>query len=161
MGEIKTLNELKRIVEGLKSEGKKIVFTNGCFDILHLGHIRYLRGAKKLGDVLIVGLNSDESVQALKGEKRPIMPQEDRAEILASLSFVDYVVLFHELTPVETISALKPQIHVKGGDYKIEELPEAKTVKSYGGEVVILPEVKGKSTKELIAKIVENFGCDK
>lgn len=147
------LDELLPIVDKLKSQGKRIVFTNGCFDLLHAGHITYMARAKSLGDILIVGLNSDVSVRALKGEERPLVPQQDRALLLASLSFVDFVVLFDDLTPHRLIAAIKPDIHVKGGDYTEEELPEAPLVRSYGGQVVILPKVEGRSTTDLVQRI--------
>jgi D-beta-D-heptose 7-phosphate kinase / D-beta-D-heptose 1-phosphate adenosyltransferase len=151
---IRSLNELKAIVKKLKSDGCKIVFTNGCFDILHIGHVRYLEEAKKLGDILIVGLNSDLSVKKLKGRERPFMPESERAELVAALGSVDYVTIFHEGTPEALISEIRPDIHVKGGDYKSpSKLPEAKIVNSYGGKVVILSETKGRSTTGLIDKI--------
>lgn len=143
----------KQLVEILKSQNKKVVFTNGCFDILHVGHLRYLNEAKKQGDVLIIGVNSDASVKRLKGESRPINNQFDRAEILSGLKAVDYTVIFEEDTPEELIATLKPSIHVKGGDYKKEDLPETKIVESYGGEVRILSFVEGKSTTNIVKKI--------
>ncbi len=150
---IKPLEELLPLIDGLRRQGNKIVFTNGCFDLLHAGHASYLAQARSLGDVLIVGLNSDSSVRALKGSERPLVPQEDRALLLASLSFVDFVVLFDELTPHRLIEAIKPDIHVKGGDYTEADLPEAPLVRSYGGQVVILPKVEGRSTTELVQRI--------
>lgn len=143
----------KQLVEILKSQNKKVVFTNGCFDILHVGHLRYLNEAKKQGDVLIIGVNSDASVKRLKGETRPINNQFDRAEMLSGLKAVDYTVIFEEDTPEELIATLKPSIHVKGGDYKKEDLPETKIVESYGGEVRILSFVEGKSTTNIVKKI--------
>lgn len=143
----------KQLVEILKSQNKKVVFTNGCFDILHVGHLRYLNEAKKQGDVLIIGVNSDASVKRLKGETRPINNQFDRAEMLSGLKSVDYTVIFEEDTPEELIAILKPSIHVKGGDYKKEDLPETKIVESYGGEVRILSFVEGKSTTNIVKKI--------
>lgn len=143
----------KQLVEILKSQNKKVVFTNGCFDILHVGHLRYLNEAKKQGDVLIIGVNSDTSVKRLKGESRPINNQFDRAEMLSGLKSVDYTVIFEEDTPEELIATLKPSIHVKGGDYKKEDLPETKIVESYGGEVRILSFVEGKSTTNIVKKI--------
>lgn len=143
----------KQLVEILKSQNKKVVFTNGCFDILHIGHLRYLNEAKKQGDVLIIGVNSDASVKRLKGESRPINNQFDRAEMLSGLKAVDYTVIFEEDTPEELIATLKPSIHVKGGDYKKEDLPETKIVESYGGEVRILSFVEGKSTTNIVKKI--------
>ena len=152
------LEELIRHINKLKKEGKKIVFTNGCFDILHIGHIRYLEETKKLGDVLIVGVNSDESVKALKGNGRPVVHDEERAEMLSALRFVDYVIIFHETTPEYLIEQLKPDIHVKGGDYTIEEIPESKLVESLGGKTVILKEIEGKSTSDIIQKIIRVQG---
>ena len=143
----------KQLVEILKSQNKKVVFTNGCFDILHVGHLRYLNEAKKQGDVLKIGVNSDASVKRLKGESRPINNQFDRAEMLSGLKAVDYTVIFEEDTPEELIATLKPSIHVKGGDYKKEDLPETKIVESYGGEVRILSFVEGKSTTNIVKKI--------
>lgn len=149
------------LVGRLRSEGKRIVFTNGCFDIIHLGHIRYLREAKSKGDILIVGLNSDESVRKIKGESRPIMGQEERAEILASLEMVDFVVIFEETVPDELIKLIKPDVHIKGGDYQSpDELPEAKLVRSLGGQVMIAKGVEGKSTSNIIKTIVERY-CKK
>lgn len=143
----------KQLVENLKAQNKKVVFTNGCFDILHVGHLRYLNEAKKQGDILIIGVNSDSSVKRLKGETRPINNQFDRAELLCGLKSVDYAVIFEEDTPEELIATLKPSIHVKGGDYKKEDLPETKIVESYGGEVRILSFVEGKSTTNIVNKI--------
>lgn len=152
------LEELKKIVNKLKKEGKKVVFTNGCFDILHIGHVKYLEEAKKLGDMLIVGVNSNESVRLLKGKRRPIMPEEERAEIVAALKCVDYTVIFYETNPENLIAKFKPDIHVKGGDYAINEIPETKLVESFGGKTVILKEIEGKSTSALIQKILKLYG---
>lgn len=143
----------KYIVNLAKEQGKKIVFTNGCFDILHIGHISYLENAKKQGDILIVGVNSDESTRRLKGPTRPINSEKDRACMLSALKAVDYTVIFEEDTPEDLIAYLKPSIHVKGGDYKKEDLPETKIVEAYGGKVVILNFVEGKSTTNIINKI--------
>jgi len=147
--------EAAELVCKIKKEGKKAVFTNGCFDILHVGHLRYLNEAKDQGDILIVGVNSDESVRRLKGPTRPINSQEDRAEMLTGLKAVDYAVIFTEDTPVEIIDELKPSIHVKGGDYKKEELPETVVVEKNGGEVRILTLVDGKSTSNVVNKIMD------
>ena len=141
------------LLEEAKKNGKKVVFTNGCFDILHTGHVTYLNEAKRQGDILIVGVNSDKSVKRLKGETRPINSENDRAFVLDGLKAVDYTVIFDEDTPEELIACLKPSIHVKGGDYKKEDLPETKIVESYGGEVIILNFVEGKSTTNIIEKI--------
>lgn len=146
-------------VEEAKSQGQSVVFTNGCFDILHVGHIRYLQDARAKGDVLVVGVNSDDSVRRLKGPQRPVVADTDRAEILAALECVDYVTVFSEDTPVELILEVKPNIHVKGGDYKPEDLPEGDAVRSVGGRVEIVPftstATEGRSTTNLIGKIVE------
>lgn len=146
---------IKEKVAHYQSQGKKVVFTNGCFDILHSGHLKILTEAKGFGDVLIVGLNSDESVKRLKGPTRPVNDQEERATVLLGVGAVDYVTVFEEDTPVEIISELKPDVHVKGGDYNpnnYEQMPEAKVVHEYGGEVKIVPIVKGKSTTKTIER---------
>ena len=142
-----------KLIEELKLQGKKVVFTNGCFDILHVGHLRYLNEAKKQGDILIVGVNSDISVKQLKGPTRPINNEIDRAEMLSGLKAVDFTVIFDELTPIETLDKLKPSIHVKGGDYDKNTLPETPTVERHGGEVRILSFVEGKSTTNIVNKI--------
>ncbi len=129
------------------------VFTNGCFDILHSGHIEYLQKAKNLGDILIIGLNSDTSVKKLKGQKRPINNENDRALILSNLRFVDYVIIFPQQTPVELIKIIKPDIHVKGGDYKIEDLPETEILNKIQAEIKIIPLKQGYSTTGLIESI--------
>jgi len=153
---IKNLSELKNIISKLKKEGKKIVFTNGCFDILHIGHIRCLKEAKKHGDILVVGLNSDSSVRRLKGENRPYIEEKERAEIISSLEMVDYVIIFDEDTPLKIIKELKPDVIVKGGDYKEKDVVGGDFVKRYGGKVVIAPLVKGRSTSLLVEKIKKN-----
>ncbi len=140
-------------VSRLKEQGKKIVFTNGCFDILHAGHITYLREAKRLGDVLVIGVNSDASVKRLKGESRPVNPLEDRELILSSLDFVDYVVAFEEDTPADLINAIMPDVLAKGGDYKVEDIVGAKEVMANGGEVVVIPFVEGKSTTGILKRL--------
>jgi rfaE bifunctional protein nucleotidyltransferase chain/domain len=147
-------SELAALGERLRAEGRRIVFTNGCFDLLHVGHLRYLQQARALGDLLVVGVNTDAGVQRLKGPTRPLVPEEERAELLAGLRCVDYVTLFDEPTPVETIRALKPHVHVKGGDYREEDLPEAAAVREGGGEIRIMPLVLGRSTTDIVRKIV-------
>jgi rfaE bifunctional protein nucleotidyltransferase chain/domain len=132
---------------------QRVVFTNGCFDILHLGHVEYLEAASQLGDVLVVGLNSDASVRQLKGPARPVLPQESRARILAALEFVEAVIIFDEDTPKKLIEALRPDVLVKGGDYTEDQIAGASFVRSYGGEVIILPYIPGYSTTSLIQKI--------
>lgn len=150
---IANYDQIKNITEHLKAEGKTIVFTNGCFDILHVGHVRYLQAARELGDCLILGLNSDQSVRILKGPTRPINNQDDRAEVLSALSAVDYIVLFEEATAESLISQIKPSIYVKGGDYNIKDLPESSIVSQYGGQTILIPEVIGKSSSNIIKKI--------
>lgn len=154
---IKTLPELLSIRKRLKAEGKRVVFTNGCFDLLHIGHIRYLAEAKSQGDVLVVGVNSDSSVRSLKGDKRPLVKDVERAELLAALTACDYVTIFAELTPESLIRALQPDVHVKGGDYRKEDLPEAEIVESYGGEVVLVNLILDHSTTDLIRVILERY----
>ena len=137
----------------MREAGGRVVFTNGCFDLLHPGHVSYLRTAHSLGDALVVGLNSDASVSKLKGPSRPIVPERDRAAVLAALESVDAVVLFDEDTPVRLMRELKPAVYVKGGDYRIEDLPEAEVAAEIGAEVKILPFEPGYSTTALIEKI--------
>ena len=153
---IKTTNELVEILDKLRRKNKKIVFTNGCFDILHVGHMKLLNKAKQFGDVLILGLNSDESIQIIKGPDRPINSEYERIEVLSNISPIDYIVLFNESTPKKLISIIKPDIHVKGGDYNpddINNMPEAEIVKTYGGIVKIVPRYKNMSTSNLLNKI--------
>ncbi len=144
------------LVTTLKAEGKKIVFTNGCFDILHVGHVRYLKEAKALGDILILGLNSDSSVKSLKGSNRPINNESDRAEVLSALKAIDYVVIFDEKTAENIVGEVNPDIYAKGGDYSIDTLPEAKIVAEHGGKTVLLQLVDGKSSTNIINKCKEN-----
>ena len=152
---IRTLDELAALRDEWKSAGRKVVWTNGCFDILHVGHLRSLRDAKALGDILIVGVNSDSSVRAVKGESRPVVSQQDRAELLAGLEPVDYVVIFDEPDPVAAISRLKPDIHCKGAEYADGQrpVPERDVVLSYGGEIRYLPFHQGRSTTNLIDRL--------
>ncbi len=145
------------ILECAKSEGAVIVTTNGCFDVLHLGHLRYLEAARRLGDLLVVAVNSDSSVRRLKGENRPLVPEAERAEMLAGLACVSYVVIFPELTPVDLLSELKPDVHVKGGDYRVEQLVEKDIVEANGGKVIVGLNVPGKSTTNLIEVIRERY----
>ncbi len=143
----------------LREAGQKVVFTNGCFDILHAGHVRYLNEARAQGDCLVLGLNSDESVRRLKGPSRPINNELDRAEVVGALSSVDYVVLFGEQTAESLIAKVRPAVYVKGGDYTLETLPEARIVKSYGGEVHFVKMVEGRSTTNVIKKIAADKDC--
>ena len=150
---IQNSKKLAKIFKRLRSKGKRIVFTNGCFDILHVGHVEYLSRAKRLGDILVVGLNSDSSVKKIKGEDRPINKEKDRAKVLASLYFVDYVTIFVEPTPEKLIKELRPNILVKGGDWKIKDIVGGDFVKAKGGKVRNIPFVKGYSTTSLIEKM--------
>ena len=150
---IKSLTELLPLVAEEKKQGKRIVFTNGCFDLLHAGHVEYLEEARKHGDLLIVGLNSDRSVRTIKGNSRPVNTQTARAVVLAALEYVSYVVIFNEADPLEAILAIKPDVLVKGGDWPITEIVGAKEVKAYGGSVKTIPYVPGYSTTDLIEKI--------
>ncbi|MCB9073234.1 MAG: D-glycero-beta-D-manno-heptose 1-phosphate adenylyltransferase [Bdellovibrionaceae bacterium] len=147
-----TLPELLEKLSSVRKSGHKVVFTNGCFDLLHVGHVRYLQEAKNLGDILIVGVNSDASVKRLKGPTRPIQNEMDRAEILLALKAVDQVVLFDDDTPEHLIHQVRPDILVKGGDWKIEQIVGSSFVMSYGGEVKSLHFIDGKSTTQLIKK---------
>ncbi len=148
-------NDVETFCDELRSRGNKIVFTNGCFDILHAGHVRYLTAAKTFGDVLIVGLNSDESVRRLKGNSRPINSQLDRAEVLSGLKAVDHVIIFGEQTAEALIAEVKPNVYVKGGDYTLDTLPEAKIVQQFGGRVEFINLVAGRSTTNIVEKILE------
>ena len=154
---IKKREELLRIIKDLKAKGKRIIFTNGCFDLLHVGHIRYLEEAKTLGDILIVGVNSDTSVRKLKGPKRPVLPVEERTEILSGLACVDYITVFDELDPLALITSLQPNVLVKGGDWTKEQTIGKEVVERSGGEVVIIPFVKGASTSSIIETILKRF----
>jgi D-glycero-beta-D-manno-heptose 1-phosphate adenylyltransferase len=145
--------ELVQMVTDARSTGARIILANGCFDVLHVGHVRYLEGAKALGDLLIVGINSDAQVARLKGKGRPLMPQDQRAEMVASLQAVDFVVIFDEPTVEELLLALKPEIHAKGTDYAEETVPERDVVRSYGGRVAIAGDPKDHSTSELIDRL--------
>ncbi len=152
-GKIKKLGELRSIVTKAKSNNKTIVFTNGCFDLLHLGHIHLLREAKKLGDLLIVALNSDSSITKIKGPSRPILPETERAELLASLEMVDFVMVFSQPDPAEVIKALHPNVLVKGGDWTQDQIIGKDTVEGHGGKVVALPFLSGHSSTMIIERI--------
>jgi rfaE bifunctional protein nucleotidyltransferase chain/domain len=158
MNKILTWEELKKEVEYRRSEGKKIAFTNGCFDILHAGHVQYLREARKTGDLLILGLNSDISVRKIKGEKRPLVPQGERAEVVASLADVDFVTVFDEITPLRLIEYLQPDCLVKGGDWKEDAVVGGDLVRTWGGKVVIVPLTEGISTTNIVDKILRIYG---
>ncbi len=151
MGQFTTESELLNKIQKLRV-GKKVVFTNGCFDLLHVGHVRYLQAARNLGDILVVALNTDASVKKLKGPTRPVQTENDRAEILAALGSVDFTLLFSEETPERIIQLIKPDILAKGGDWKIEQIVGAPFVQSYGGQIFSLEFIEGKSTTRLIEK---------
>jgi rfaE bifunctional protein nucleotidyltransferase chain/domain len=153
VGHVVTRSELKRRIDGLKSEAKRVVFTNGCFDILHPGHIRMLEQARGLGDVLIVGINSDPSVQGIKGPQRPLIPEGERAELRAALAAVDLVTIFDELTPRELIAEILPAVLVKGSDWGPDEIVGREEVEAAGGRVISIPLEAGYSTTKLIERI--------
>ncbi|MDZ7315116.1 MAG: D-glycero-beta-D-manno-heptose 1-phosphate adenylyltransferase [candidate division KSB1 bacterium] len=155
----KTLAELMEIVALGRSTGKKVVWTNGCFDILHAGHVLYLHAAKEQGDILIVGVNSDASVRRNKGPQRPINSEKDRLIVLAALECVDYLLLFDDDSPVQLIDQLRPDIYVKGGDYTIDTVnqDERRLVERYGGKIVLIPGVPGLSTSAVIEKILQAY----
>lgn len=156
MGTILDRKNISEIIK-LKNENKKIVFTNGCFDILHIGHIDYLKKAKQLGDILVIGINSDDSVKKNKGEKRPIVPEFERATIISSFFFVDYVVLFSEETPLNLITEIIPNILVKGADWEIEKIVGKEIVEKNGGKVIAIDLVPNRSTTNAIEKIISIY----
>jgi D-beta-D-heptose 7-phosphate kinase/D-beta-D-heptose 1-phosphate adenosyltransferase len=152
-GKLKTLTELQSIRADAKRQGRSVVFTNGCFDLLHRGHVHMLRQAKARGDILIVAINSDRSVKAIKGPRRPVLSQEDRAELIAAMEMVDYVVIFDEPDPYSLIAALTPDVLVKGGDWSAEKIIGADVVMENGGQVAVVPYLKGFSTSEILERI--------
>ncbi|MFA6413987.1 MAG: D-glycero-beta-D-manno-heptose 1-phosphate adenylyltransferase [Syntrophales bacterium] len=158
MDKIFSRETLKEQLNRLRQAGETIVFTNGCFDILHVGHVRYLREAKKLGDILVLALNSDASVRAIKGEKRPLVPEDERADIMAALESIDYVILFDDPTPQQLIEYLKPDILVKGGDWAEAAIAGADFVKASGGRVITIPLTEGRSTTNIVEKIRQVYG---
>lgn len=153
-----TVEEAAALAARLRAEGKRIVLANGCFDLLHVGHVRYLRDARRLGDVLFVGINSDAAVARLKGAGRPLMPATERMELLRALRDVDHVVVFDDDTADRLITSIKPDVHAKGTDYTSESVPEAATVRAVGGRVAITGDPKDHATRDLIGMIVERFG---
>ena len=155
---IKNIDELREIVTDIQSAGKKVVFTNGCFDILHTGHVRYLKVAKGYGDVLVVAINSDESVRRIKDARRPVMSQAERAEILSSLEAVDYVTVFDEDDPHRVIAELMPDVLVKGGDWGLDRIVGRDLVEGKGGKVYSVPFVEGASTTGIVERILERYG---
>ncbi len=157
MAGILSLDQMRRERERLRQERRRVVFTNGCFDLLHPGHVRYLEEARALGDALIVALNSDRSVRELKGDKRPILAEAERAEVMGALRCVDYVLVFDEPTPQRVIATLLPDVLVKGGDWSIDTIVGREEVEAAGGQVLSLPFVDGVSTSEVIERIVSRF----
>ncbi len=152
--------ELSRIVRERQARGERVVFTNGVFDILHVGHLRYLAEARALGDALLVAVNADSSVRQFKGDRRPIVSEDERMELLDALRVVDYVTPFATRTPVPLIERVRPALYVKGGDYRVEDLPEAPVVLAYGGAVRILSLIAGRSTTDIITKVCAVYGPD-
>lgn len=152
-----SLPHLIEIVAAERKKGKRIVLANGCFDLIHVGHIRYLKDAKERGDVLILALNSDASTRQLKGKGRPLLDENERVKILSSVSYVDYIVVFEEATVGRVLLALKPDIHAKGSDYTEETVPEKETVRSYGGGIAITGGPKVRSTSHLIDRIARSM----
>lgn len=144
---------LGQVIQAARDRGQRIIFANGCFDPLHVGHVRYLQGAKALGDLLIVGLNSDEQVRRLKGAGRPLVPEDQRAEVISSLEAVDFVIIFNELTVESLLLELRPDVHAKGTDYTEDTVPEREVVRSYGGTVAIVGDPKDHSSSELLRQI--------
>ncbi|MBR9978057.1 MAG: D-glycero-beta-D-manno-heptose 1-phosphate adenylyltransferase [Bacteroidetes bacterium] len=161
MGRVMTWEEMKTERARLRADDRRLVFTNGVFDILHRGHCEYLHDARALGDALVVGLNSDASVHRLKGEKKPIVAEKDRAAVLGALASVDYVVIFHQDTPYELISELLPDILVKGGDYQLDDIVGRHEVEAAGGQVLTIPLTKGRSSTNIIATIIERYCTQK
>jgi D-beta-D-heptose 7-phosphate kinase/D-beta-D-heptose 1-phosphate adenosyltransferase len=159
-GKIVSIESLREERRGLRARGKKLVFTNGCFDILHVGHVRYLARARELGDALLVAINSDRSVRELKGAGRPIMNEEERAEMLAALSAVDYVTVFDDLSPRTLIAEILPDVLVKGGDYQLDEIHGRAETEAAGGRVMALPFVEGASTSSIIERILKTVASD-
>ena len=155
MSKIVTREALTEERERLHREGKRLVFTNGCFDLLHLGHVRYLSEARALGDALVVALNSDRSVRALKGEGRPILDEQERSEVIAALEAVDYVIVFDEETPLELIAELLPDVLVKGGDWPLDQIIGREEVEAAGGRVISLPYIEGSSTSDIIERVAK------
>ena len=161
MNHSNALNQALQQIQQWRAENKCIVFTNGCFDLLHVGHVHYLQKAKDCGDVLVIALNSDSSVRAIKGKLRPLLPQGERAELLAALEMVDYVVIFDEHDPARIIRELQPQVLVKGGDWAADKIIGRDIVEAAGGSVVLIPPIEGASTTDIIGKIVARYGKEK
>jgi rfaE bifunctional protein nucleotidyltransferase chain/domain len=157
-GKLKSLEEIKAVVVGARNNGKRVAFTNGCFDLLHRGHVHVLREASACADLLIVGINSDQSVKQIKGPARPVLPESDRCELLGAMEMVDFVILFNESDPYDLIAAIQPDVLVKGGDWNSEKIIGADLVEEAGGSVVVVPYIKGFSTTEIIERIRNSDG---
>ena len=157
-GKIVSIDELRRERERLRAEGLRLVFTNGCFDILHVGHVRYLQSARELGDALLVAINSDRSVRELKGAGRPIINEQERAEMLAALSAVDYVTIFDDISPRALITEVLPDVLAKGGDYQLDEIHGREETEAAGGRVLSLPFIEGASTSSIIERVKKVIG---
>jgi rfaE bifunctional protein nucleotidyltransferase chain/domain len=155
---LKSLDELAAIAAAARAKGQTVVFTNGCFDLLHRGHVHILRQAKAAGDLLIVGVNSDRSVKSIKAQQRPILPETDRVELIAAMEMVDYVILFDDPDPYKLIAAIKPQVLAKGGDWSSDKIIGADIVEAAGGRVAVIPYLKGFSTTEIIERIRNSNG---
>jgi rfaE bifunctional protein nucleotidyltransferase chain/domain len=155
---LKSLEEIKAIIVEARNNRKRVVFTNGCFDLLHRGHVHILREARACGDVLVVGINSDKSVKQIKGPARPVLPESDRCELLGAMEMVDFVILFNEPDPYDLIAAIQPDVLVKGGDWNSEKIIGADLVEEGGGRVVVVPYIKGFSTTEIIERIRNSDG---
>ena len=157
-GKLKSLEEIKAVVIAARNDGKRVAFTNGCFDVLHRGHVHVLREARACADLLIVGINSDQSVKQIKGPARPVLPESDRCELLGAMEMVDFLVLFNEPDPGNLISAIRPDVLVKGGDWNSDKIIGADVVEAAGGRVVVVPYIKGFSTTEIIQRIKNSDG---
>jgi rfaE bifunctional protein nucleotidyltransferase chain/domain len=153
-----TIEDAASLAARLRAEGKRVVLANGCFDLLHVGHVRYLREARRLGDVLVVGINADDAVRRLKGPGRPLIPAAERAEILSALRDVDHVVVFDEDTADRLVAAVRPDVHCKGTDYTEDAVPERATVLAYGGRVAITGDPKAHASRDLVARVLAAFG---
>jgi D-beta-D-heptose 7-phosphate kinase/D-beta-D-heptose 1-phosphate adenosyltransferase len=160
LNKLLTLDEVVRIRSRLRNEGKKLVFTNGCFDLLHVGHVRYLNCARAMGDALVVAVNSDRSIREIKGKGRPIVPEAERAEVLSALACIDYIFIFDDPTPQQVIDAIVPDVLVKGADWDLSEIVGRETVEKGGGIVRNIPLVEGSSTTGIIEKVIERFGSN-
>jgi rfaE bifunctional protein nucleotidyltransferase chain/domain len=157
-GKLKSFEEIKAIVVGARNNGKRVAFTNGCFDLLHRGHVHVLRAARACADLLIVGINSDQSVKQIKGPARPVLPESDRCELVGAMEMVDFVVLFNEPDPYTLIAAIRPDVLVKGGDWNTDKIIGGDLVEKAGGEVVVVPYIKGFSTTEIVERIKNSDG---